>query len=125
MRISKRLGDALTAFGNSNIINRENSMRALLGAAANEAELMKFIDENADDADFKAELTALKKTGAYNAESRISLPFIFSLLYLIDAKKLKINEIAAFAKPKSDIVVAYKAFATLTRETIEKAIAEI
>ena len=119
MTISEILNNAIADFKESNLLNFERVVSTLLRESSKNAELCQFIEDNGEKVNMKKEMIAYFNTGKFNSDNpQISIPFIYTLLYLLDMKKISPEDIIAHAFPKLEINTAYSLFASSLSKTL-------
>ena len=113
MTISETLNNAIKDLKESNLLNFERVLSTLLRESSKNAELCQYIEDNGEKVNMKKEMISYFNTGKFNSDNpQISIPFLYSLLYLLDMKKISPEDIVSHTFPKLEINTAYTLFAS-------------
>lgn len=125
MNVGKNLNYYLTQLDASNLINCSRAVADVLRESVLDDELLRFIEIHAKNVSLKEQLIAYAKTKKFPPDPRISLPFIYSLLYLVDSSSLSAEDLVSSVYPNLDAFDSYPLFfgtlGTEIRSAIEKA----
>lgn len=119
MLIDKGLSEAIDNFENSNLLSFPRSLSLLLSETAKNSELCRYIAENGDKVNLKSELSDYFKSGIFRSEQPcVTIPFLFTTLYLLDLKKLSIDDILLYTYPKMEMDASYYLFVRAVSKAI-------
>lgn len=123
MVINEGLSEAIDNFENSNLLSFARSLSLLLAETAKNKELCDYIAENGEKVNLKKELSDYFKSGTFKSDQpRVTLPFLFTVLYLLDMKKLSIEDILQYAYPRTEIDAGYYLFVRSVSKTVYQCI---
>ncbi len=110
MIVGNNLEYYLQKLNSSNLINCTRAVSDVLRESALDADLLCFINLHAKNVSLKEQLTLYAKTKKFSPDPRVSLPFIYSVLYLVDSGKLSAEDLISSVYPGFDAFDSYPLF---------------
>ncbi len=122
MNVGNNLEYYLLQLNSSNLISCSRAVADVLRESALDADLLCFINLHAKNVSLKEQLTQYAKTKKFSPDPRVSLPFIYSLLYLVDSGKLSAEDLISSLFPGLDAFDSYPRFFGTLGSDIKSAI---
>lgn len=126
MTVSKNLSDAINEFGESAFLGANYAVSKLLRETAKDKNLCAYIENNGSNVVFEREFVSAFGDGKkFNPDPSVTVPFVYSVLYLVDSGKSGFTLEAFLEKAYNtdDIDKSYTAFCSSVASALKNALA--
>lgn len=122
MNAGNELNYYLNELRNSNLLNSNRAISDVLRCSADIPELIAYIAFHAKSVSLKDQLCSFSSRHSLPSDPRISLPFAYTLLHLMDTGKFSAEDLVCSVFPHMDAFDAYPLFVTAIANAIESSV---